>query len=147
MKSLCWSKKSNEKHCKNYRTNGKTTCRYHIIENYKQCYLKMLSTSCFMFSLAFIYYQYEMNETDSSINTYIYSTINNFSRNINELSYNVYIYMKSYNIIGIQNYFKLYMINLYKYDNFLFNYTVENIHSFALMRFHVFYNTIFNAIF
>jgi hypothetical protein len=97
MTALCWEKKKNNgKFCKNYKLNSKTKCRHHNVNSYLNMHL-MVS-----FLMIMSYYYYSQNE--SEINLYIYMTINNICKNINEFGYNICISLETY----LENYRKIY---------------------------------------
>lgn len=149
MTELCWEEKNNGKFCKNYRLDGKTKCRHHNVNYF---YLHMyLVISFLIITLTTVYYYYTLNE--SEVNLYIYMTINNFCKNINELGYNICssleIYLETYrkkmlikqSLLGYDlEILKMYIQNTLNYlkdyfkmyDSFLFNYTMKNIHDFIL---------------
>jgi cytochrome c oxidase subunit IV len=149
MTELCWEEKNNGKYCKNYRLDNKTKCRHHNVDSYLQTYL--IVSFLFVTLSTASYYYYSQNESD--INLYIYMTINNICKNINELGYNICISLEAY----LENYrkkmlvkqglfeydlenLKMYTLNTLNYlkdyfkmyDSFLFNYTMKNIHDFIL---------------
>lgn len=115
MTELCWKEKFNGKYCKNYKLNGKTKCRHHI-ESYLNMYL---TVSFFIITLTTLYYYYTLNE--SEVNLYIYMTINNFCKNINELGYNICISLEAY----LENYRKKMLIK-----QGLCGYDLENVKIF-----------------
>jgi len=154
MTELCWEKKNNGKHCKNYKLDYKTKCRHHNVNSYLKMYLMV---SFFTVTLTSAYYYYTLNESD--VNLYIYVTVNNFCKNINELGYNICVSLETYlenyrkkmlvkqHLFEYQNLKNLifgydlenvkstlkYLKDYFKmYDNFLFNYTMKNIHDFIL---------------
>lgn len=147
MAQLCWEEKFNGKYCKNYRLDTKTKCRHHNVDSYLKTYLMV--SFLFVTLTSVSYYYYSQNENEYDVNSYIYMTINNICKNINELGYNICISLETYlenyrkkmlikqGLLGydLEN-LKMYVkatLNYFKmYDSFLFNYTMKNIHDFIL---------------
>jgi len=124
MTELCWEEKTNEKYCKNYRLDGKTKCRHHNVDNYIRMYLMMSFLVVTLTSLCYYYY----TQNESEVNLYIYITINNFCKNINELGYNICVSLETY----LENYRKKMLIKQYlsKYKNLknlILEYDLENV--------------------
>lgn len=137
MTSLCWKENINGKYCKNYRLDSKTRCRHHL-DNLNNFNIKVYFLYMFvMLSLVAVYYNYKYIINQSSVNLYIYMTVNNLCDYINKISYNIYLI--SYRVIYYQySYYEIKNLKVYvknivnyvkycynMYDNFLFSYTVD----------------------